>query len=271
MDILRLDLIHPEVSGNKWFKLKYNLQHIQAEGYKGLLTFGGAYSNHLTATAAAAKAFGVPCVGIVRGDELHSGANESLRFCADAGMELRFVTRAEYDLKYEEAYWDEWRAAYPDYFIVPEGGNNALGKLGTREIAQMIPEEYDTVAVSVGTGTTLAGLLDSVANSTKVLGFAPMKKGAYIAESICTKHTNWDIVDSYHFGGFGKHTAILVSFMNAFFQQTGIPLDKVYTAKMLYGVIDMVQRGIIDRNHRILVVHTGGLQGNNTIKEQLLY
>lgn len=271
LDILRLDLIHPDVSGNKWYKLKHNIATIQSQDYKGLITFGGAYSNHLTATAAACKIFNVPCIGIVRGDELHETSNASLKFCHEQGMQLVFVSRKEYDLKYQELYWEVWRRQYPDYFIVPEGGNNDLGRKGTEEIAQLIPSGYDIVACSVGTGTTLNGILNAINDTVQVYGFVPMKNGRYLAENISTEHNHWSLVDNYHFGGFGKYNEALISFMNVFYEQTHIPLDVVYTAKMFYGLLDMIKAAHIGSDKKILAVHTGGLQGNSTIKDALIF
>lgn len=271
IDILRLDLVHPHVSGNKWYKLKHNIAYVQAQGYKGILTFGGAYSNHLTATAAACDAYGIQSIGIVRGDELHAHSNESLQFCSEHNMRLEFVSRAAYDARYEESYWDYWRALYPDYYIVPEGGNNALGIQGTREILSTVKQQYDVVVCSLGTGTTFNGILDVLSVETHGIGFAPFKKGIYLKDHIQTVHPNWEVTDAYHFGGFGKHNETLVGFMNDFYTQTGIALDKVYTAKMMYGIVDLVKQGQLHPTHRILAVHTGGLQGNHTIKEQLVW
>lgn len=271
IDILRLDLVHPYVSGNKWYKLKHNIAHVQAQGYKGILTFGGAYSNHLTATAAACHAYGIQSIGIVRGDELNERSNESLQFCSEHDMQLEFVSRAAYDARYEESYWDYWRALYPDFYIVPEGGNNALGIQGTREILSTVKQQYDVVACSMGTGTTFNGILDVLSAETHGIGFAPFKKGIYLKEHIRTVHQNWAVTDAYHFGGFGKHNQELIEFMNDFYSQTGIALDKVYTAKMLYGIVDLVRQGQLSSTHHILAVHTGGLQGNHTIKEHLVW
>lgn len=270
LDILRLDLVHPHVSGNKWYKLKHNIAYVQEHGYKGILTFGGAYSNHLTATAAACKVCGIQSIGIVRGDELHKQSNESLQFCSEHDMQLEFVSRAAYDARYEESYWDYWREQYPGFYIVPEGGNNALGVQGTREILANIDKVYDVVACSLGTGTTFNGILDVIGGATKGIGFAPFKKGIYLKDHIHTSHTDWEVTDAYHFGGFGKHNEVLIAFMNDFYVQTGILLDKVYTAKMMYGITDMIQLGKIKQTKHILAIHTGGLQGNHTIKEQLV-
>lgn len=270
LDILRLDLVHPHISGNKWYKLKHNIAYVQEHGYKGILTFGGAYSNHLTATAAACNAFGIQSIGIVRGDELHAQSNESLQFCSNQGMQLAFVSRSAYDARYEESYWDYWRALYPGFYIVPEGGNNAFGIQGTREILAAIDKVYDVVACSIGTGTTFNGVLDVLSSHTKGLGFAPFKKGIYLKDHIQTSHTDWEVIDAYHFGGFGKHNEVLIAFMNDFYMQTGILLDKVYTAKMMYGIVDLIVQGKLPLTSRILAIHTGGLQGNHTIKEQLV-
>jgi 1-aminocyclopropane-1-carboxylate deaminase len=276
IDMLRLDLLHPEVSGNKWFKLKYNIEQAKQLGHTSILTFGGAYSNHLAATAAACKHYGMSSIGIVRGKDAEDDLNPTLRFCVDNGMEIIFVSREEYGLK-EDAEWQEkLQQQYNNVFIVPEGGANDWGRLGATEIAAYIPNGYTHVCVSVGTGTTMEGLRNGLTAHIHVLGYAPMKGGSYLEGEIAShvnedKNANWQLFDQWHFGGFGKSNEALITFMNGFFEQTGIPLDVVYTAKMMYGLQEQLQAGFFAADAKILCVHSGGLQGNASVKQLLTY
>lgn len=271
LDILRLDLIHPAVAGNKWFKLQENISQMRAGNYSTLLTFGGAYSNHLSATAAACKAHNIPCIGIVRGEELQEDSNATLQFCTQQGMQLVFVSRAVYDLRYDATYWQALKAAFGPVYIVPEGGNNAAGRAGIAAIAQYIQPDYDYIALSVGTGTTLLGLSDHIDKDIQLVGYIPMKSGTGYAGSFVTQHANWTLRDLYHFGGFGKKTEALILFMRNFFSQYEIPLDVVYTGKMMYGLLEDIKQGYYKPGTKILSIHTGGLQGNAAISGLLNY
>ncbi len=271
VDVLRLDEIHPVVSGNKWYKLKSYIQYIQAHSLKGFITFGGAYSNHLHAAAVAARAYGLGSVAVIRGGEFADRLNDTLLACRAAGMELRFVDRSVYDRKESDAFLDGLSAAYPGYYIIPEGGSGPLGRKGVAELCKYIPASYTHILLSVGSGTTLQGIRDIIPEDRQVLGFAPMKRGAYLNEALQCRKGNWKITDDYHFGGFGKHTPDLIEYMNRLFCRQGLPTDRVYTAKMFRGIEDLIRKGYFDGSARLLALHTGGLQGNHTLKGQLKF
>lgn len=273
ISMLRLDEVHPVVSGNKWYKLKENIAHVRGTGQAGILTFGGAYSNHLIATAAACKYYNIPAVGIVRGTYAQEVLTPTLQACVHYGMRLVFVTREEYARKTASDYINDLRTAYPDYFIVPEGGANEWGRRGAEAIAQYIPPEFTHVAVSVGTGTTFAGLRNALPEVQTVYGYVPMKNGTYLSEELrpLVPDKHWQLFDDWHFGGFGKHNPELLGFMNDFHALHHVPLDMVYTAKMMYGIREQLQAGIFPKEARILCVHTGGLQGNESVKALLEY
>ncbi len=269
MDMLRLDEVHTVISGNKWYKLKYNVEQLAKRGYKGVLTFGGAYSNHLIATAATAYKYDLKSVGIVRGEELANNLSPTLKQCIAYGMELVFVSRSEYRQKSDVEYLNTLQAKYGALYIVPEGGANELGRLGAKEIGEMIPNDYTHVCVSVGTGTTMAGIASSV--DARVLGYAPMKGGQYLKENLkeWVKENNYELFDDWHFGGFGKHKPELIGFINEFYNLNKIPLDIVYTAKMMYGINEQLTNGLFSIDAKVLCIHTGGLQGNISVSAQL--
>ena len=269
VDVLRLDEIHPVVSGNKWYKLKSYIQYIQAHSLKGFITFGGAYSNHLHAAAMAARAYGLHSIAVIRGREFADRLNDTLLACSAEGMELQFVDRSVYDRKENDVFLDGLRKAYPGYYIIPEGGSGFLGRQGVAEICKYIPPSYTHILLPAGSGTTLRGIRDTIPEDRQVLGFAPMKKGAYLNEVLQCWKGNWKITDDYHFGGFGKHTPDLIDYMNRLFCQQGLPTDRVYTAKMFRGIEDLISKGYFDGSARLLALHTGGLQGNHTLKGQL--
>lgn len=267
--MLRLDLLHPVISGNKWFKLRYNLAFAQSHQFKTVLSFGGAYSNHLIATACAASAAGLRSVGIVRGVYAAQNKTETLQHCEALGMQLHFVSREEYAQKEDEKWLQQLREKYPDTYIIPEGGNNELGRKGIAEIATLISPDYTHVAVSVGSGATFAGLRNALPESIKLIGFAPMKQGSYLAQNIATIKQNKELKDEFHFGGFGKWNKKLLDFMNEFYAQQHIPLDVVYTAKMMYGVQTLIAQNYFPEGAKLLCIHTGGLQGNVSVKSLL--
>lgn len=269
LDMLRLDEVHPVISGNKWYKLKYNVEQLAKRGYKGVLTFGGAYSNHLIATAATAYKYGLKSVGIVRGEELANNLSPTLEQCKAYGMELVFISRSEYRRKAEVAYLNILQEKHSELYIVPEGGANEWGRLGANEIGEVIPSDYTHVCVSVGTGTTMAGVADRV--NASVLGYAPMKGGQYLKENLkeWVEGNNYELFDDWHFGGFGKHKPELIGFMNEFYNLNKIPLDIVYTAKMMYGINEQLIDGFFPIHAKVLCIHTGGLQGNISVSGQL--
>ena len=264
ISIKRLDLVHPYISGNKFFKLKYNLLTAQKQGYKKLLTFGGAYSNHIAATAYAAQLFGFESLGIIRGEELASKAlNTTLNTAQQFGMQLQFVTREAYRQKQSSAYLAQLQQDYPDYYVIPEGGTNSLAIQGCQEILNKQDcENFDLICCAVGTGGTITGLIEASHPQQQVLGFSALK-GDFLAREIqqLTHKTNWKITDQYCCGGYAKTTPELLQFIRTFEHQHQIPLEQIYTGKMLLGLTDLIQPGAFPRDHRILVIHSGGLQG----------
>jgi 1-aminocyclopropane-1-carboxylate deaminase len=275
LSILRLDQIHPLVSGNKWFKLKANIKDALQQHYTSLLTFGGAYSNHLVATAAAAQASGLQSVGIVRGFHGKEQPTETLKQCEALGMQLHYVSREDYAQKRAETFLAQLATLYPGSYIIPEGGDNTNGMIGAGEIASYIPSGTNLVALAVGTGTTFAGIRNRLDNAVRMLGFPVMKGGLYLKEEIEHKldinKDNWQLNADYHFGGFAKYNRELIAFMNDFFLQHHIPLDIIYTAKMMYGIFDLLQQDYFPEGSNICCIHTGGLQGNSAVSQYLTY
>ena len=258
--IKREDLIHPFVCGNKFRKLKYNLLAATAENKKTILTFGGAFSNHIAAVAYAGKANGFRTIGIIRGEELWDKVSENptLQWARDCGMQLEFVTRSDYQSKNITAFEDQ----LSDIYIIPEGGTNALAIKGCEEILTKSDAQFDYICCSVGTGGTIAGLINSILPHQKILGF-PALKGDFLKDEIrnFVKNKNWALINDYHFGGYGKVTSELVLFMNGFFGRNQILLDPIYTAKMVFGVMDLIQKDYFPEHSKILMIHTGGIQG----------
>ncbi len=274
LDMLRLDLLHPVISGNKWYKLRLNIKHAQENGQKAIVTFGGGYSNHLVATAYACKLYGIKATGIVRGN--YEVLTPTLKECRAEGMELVFVSQEDYKNKHDGGWINKLVANFDELLIIPEGGANEWGRAGAGLINRFIKDTYTHVVVAVGTGTTMIGIRNKIDERQQVLGFAPMKQGIYLKDYISEhiqsgKNHNWQLFDNWHFGGFGKWNDELISFMNDFYYQNNIPLDMVYTSKMMYGIRDMLIAGDFDPDAKILCVHSGGLQGNASMKEKLNY
>ena len=257
-------LIHPTVSGNKYRKLKYNLQKAQSENYKGILTFGGAFSNHIAATAAAGLALNIPTVGVIRGEELASKIelNSTLKYAKSCGMHLEYVSRSDYKQKNDPAYLKLLLENFKNFYVIPEGGTNELAIKGCQEILSQADLTFDIICCAVGTGGTIAGLINSSLPTQKIIGF-PALKGGFLNEDIrkFASQSNWELWDAYHFGGYAKVDSKLITFMNYFKTTYKIPLDPVYTAKMMYGIFDAIQIGKIPKNAKVLAIHTGGLQG----------
>jgi 1-aminocyclopropane-1-carboxylate deaminase len=265
IDLLRLDLIHPLISGNKWFKLKLNFQQALKEEKQTIITFGGAYSNHIIATAAAAKQYNLKCVAYIRGDELNINSNKVLAYCNALGTKLEFVTRENYDKKDSFEFLSQIKKQHNNAFIIPEGGNNIYGVLGASEIQKYIPTQYDYICLSVGSGTTMHGLLSKINAKQKLIGFSPMKGGTYLKQGLMNNspnNNNFEIIDQYHFGGFGKVNAQIREFISQFHEQYKIVLDPIYTAKMFLGIEDLSKNHFFNNNSKILCIHTGGMTGN---------
>lgn len=263
--IKREDLLHPIISGNKFRKLKYNLEEAKQKNKKTLLTFGGAFSNHILAVAGAGAEFGFNTIGVIRGEELENNINDNptLSQAKDFGMQFHFISRDLYREKETQSFILQLQEKFGDFYLLPEGGTNFLAIKGCEEILTVEDKTFFThVVCSTGTGGTFSGLVNSSTENQKLIGFSSLK-GAFLSDVIrnfVTK-SNWIINDDYHFGGYGKVNCELIQFINAFYKQTKIPLDPIYTGKMVYGVMDLIEKDFFPPNAKILMIHTGGLQG----------
>ncbi|QIC72890.1 1-aminocyclopropane-1-carboxylate deaminase/D-cysteine desulfhydrase [Acinetobacter indicus] len=263
ISIKRLDLIHPQISGNKFFKLKYNLLAARQQGFEKVLTFGGAYSNHIAATAFAAHQFGFQSLGMIRGEELaQRPLNPTLATAQQFGMQLEFISRNAYRQKDQPDFLQRLQQQYPDFYLIPEGGTNALAVQGCREILVAEDAQFDLICCAVGTGGTFAGLIEASQQHQQLLGFSALK-GDFLTHEVAqlTTKRNWRILDDYCCGGYAKTTPELIQFIQSFEQRYNIPLEQVYTGKMLRGIFDLIDQDKIGPDQKILLIHTGGLQG----------
>ena len=277
LHIKREDLIHPFISGNKFRKLKYNLLQAKAEKKSKLLTFGGAFSNHIAAVAYAGKENNLEIIGIIRGEELESkiSENPTLTFAQNCGMKFEFVTREDYKTKATNTFIEDLKGRYGDFYLVPEGGTNSYAVKGCEEI--LTDEDYDFthICCAIGTGGTISGLINSAKAHQKIIGF-PALKGDFLSDDIrkFAKNSNWEVQLDYHFGGYAKINEELIRFINDFYKQTNIPLDPIYTGKMMFGIVDLINKGYFPKGAKIIAIHTGGLQGiegmNNNLKNKNL-
>jgi 1-aminocyclopropane-1-carboxylate deaminase len=273
--IKREDLLHPYVSGNKFRKLKYNLVQAKRENKQTLLTFGGAFSNHILAVAAAGKVQGYKTIGIIRGEELKYkiAENPTLKKAQDLGMVFDFVGREIFREKSSPKFIRQLEEKFEDFYLIPEGGTNDLAVKGCEEILTVTDEKFDYICCAVGTGGTISGLINCSKSSQQVIGF-PALKGDFLREDICkfVSKSNWDLITAYNFGGYAKVSEELILFINEFYQKHKVPLDPIYTGKMLFGVMDLINKNYFPENSKILVIHTGGLQGitgmNNLLKQK---
>ncbi|GLU43741.1 1-aminocyclopropane-1-carboxylate deaminase/D-cysteine desulfhydrase [Allomuricauda sp. NBRC 101325] len=260
----REDTIHPFISGNKYRKLKYNLLEAKKQGLQTLLTFGGAFSNHIAATAYAGHEQGLKTIGVIRGEELENNwqENPTLQLAHEHGMEFYFVSRSDYRRKNEVDFQEQLKESFGDFYLLPEGGTNTLAVTGCEEILTDTDAQFDVICSAVGTGGTLAGLINAAKPHQTVLGF-PALKGDFLTEDIRSfvQNENWRLVTDYHFGGYAKVDENLVAFINQFKEATDISLDPIYTGKMLFGIFDLVKQGAFAPGTQILAIHTGGLQG----------
>ncbi len=264
LDVLREDLNHPLIQGNKFRKLKYNLNEAQRLNLDTLLTFGGAYSNHIHATAAAAKAYGFKSIGIIRGEELaNKELNPSLKDAQVMGMELKFISRSDYRDVTQNKNFNLLQEEFPNTYILPEGGSNDLAVKGCEEILDNRTSVYNFICVPMGTAGTISGIIRSAKPHQKILGFPALKGADFLKESIesYTNQTHYEIINAYHFGGYAKFTDVLIKFVNNFSAETKIPLEPIYTGKMFYGILDLIENDYFPENSKILAIHTGGLQG----------
>lgn len=273
--IKREDEIHPHISGNKYRKLKYNIMAARAQKIDTLLTFGGAYSNHISATASMGLKFGFKTIGIIRGEELVNKIEENptLSFAQNNGMQFKFITRNLYREKGNSEFLDHLKEEFGNFYMLPEGGTNHLAIQGCEEILTKDDKSFDYICTSVGTGGTISGIINSAEPNQKIIGFSSLK-GTFLIDEIVkwTKRNNWELNSDYHFGGYAKTNNELIAFINKFKSTTGIPLDPIYTGKMLYGIVKMVQKQEFKKGSSILLIHTGGLQGiegmNKVLKQK---
>ena len=272
----REDQIHPFISGNKYRKLKYNVLKADEQNKDTLLTFGGAFSNHISAVAFAGKEFKFKTIGIIRGDELGQDLdktldqNITLRIAHAHGMKFKFVTRSDYRFKHTNKFIEDLKMEFGDFYLIPEGGTNELAVRGCEEILKD-DDIFDVICCAIGTGGTISGIINSAKDNQKVLGFPALKENFLHKEieKYTTDGKNCSLIRDYHFGGFGKVNAELVTFINNFKKETGIPLDPIYTGKMMFGIVDMVKKGVFEKGTKILAIHTGGLQGIDGMNSRL--
>lgn len=266
--IKRDDLLHPHVQGNKWRKLKYNLVQAQEEGHHTIITFGGPFSNHIYATAAAAKVLGLKCLGVIRGDK-DLPLTPTLQFAVKQGMELHFADRATYLTKDSDEYLNSLTQQYGEYYYIPEGGTNLLALTGVAEIIDELHGDFDYLCTACGTGGTIAGLVAGLQGRAQVLGFSALKGKdtltPFVSELVnqyCDEgFDNFSINFNYHFGGYAKVLPPLIDFIKNFKEVYGIQLEPVYTGKMMYGIFDLIEQGYFKKGSNIIALHTGGLQG----------
>lgn len=282
LSVLRLDNMPSPIPGNKYFKLKLNIEQAKSEGYKQLLSFGGAYSNHIHALALAGKHYGIATIGFIRGDQ-PARLNPTLQDAVDAGMQLYFVNRAEYRQRNDVEYLEELQRCYSDAYIIPEGGSNLLGVKGCMEIVDHIQHHlldgYDVITVPCGTAATLAGIAAEAGDSKRVIGFSVLKNAHYLNDEVLgflaglgrTKKTNWQIQHDFHCGGYAKVSAALAEFMQWFQANHSIPVEPIYSGKMFYGFYQLLQESssILPRGSRVVAIHTGGLQGLRGMEKTL--
>lgn len=264
LSIKREDLLHPIISGNKFRKLKYNLIEAKSLHIKTLVTFGGAFSNHILAVAAAGNENGFNTIGIIRGEELREkiNVNPTLKLAQELGMKFIFVSREVYRNKEDEGFLDHLISTEESCYVIPEGGTNELAIKGCEEIITPNLFDFTHICCSIGTAGTISGIINSSHSSQKILGFSSLK-GDFLSEQISNFVTkdNWEVNTDYHFGGYGKVNDDLITFINSFYKDTNVPLDPVYTGKMVYGVYDLIEKDYFPENAKILMIHTGGLQG----------
>lgn len=265
----RDDLIHPMISGNKWRKLKYRLKNAQHQHKNHLVTFGGAYSNHLLATAAAAAKFGFKATGIVRGEQVD---NNTLFLCKLHGMQLLFTDRDSYRDK--QQLFNQYFGGDDNAIFIDEGGASAEGALGCSELIGELTDTYDDIFCACGTGTTAAGIINGLTNhqlKTKFNAVPVFKNGGFIKDEIdrfLTSPAQYDTHTDYHFGGYGKATTELIDFVKQFVAATGIVIEPVYTGKMMYGLYDLINKGHFKPGSKILAIHSGGIWGLLGMKDK---
>ncbi len=271
----REDLTDDFISGNKFYKLKYNLIEAENLGYKTLLTFGGAYSNHIHATAAAGKKYGFNTIGVIRGEE-HLPLNPTLSSAQENGMIIEYIDRKSYRNKYDENLIQTLKEKFGDFYLIPEGGSNNLAIKGCAEIISSITTNFNFICSACGTGGTLAGLILGLNSKSFALGFSVLKGGAFLNQNIRTllSHyqkenlNNFQINPDYHFGGYAKTNTELNNFCKQFYEQHDIHIEPIYTGKMFYGIYNLMSKNYFPPQNTIVAIHTGGLQGLQGLKQR---
>jgi 1-aminocyclopropane-1-carboxylate deaminase len=259
----REDQNHPKVSGNKWWKLKYNVQEAVRQKRGTILTFGGAYSNHIYATAAACHELGLKSIGIIRGEEVLP-LNETLTFAREHGMQLNFVSRESYRKKNDPEFVKALENKFGRCFIIPEGGTNDLAVRGTEELGKNLLEtEFDYLCLPVGTGGTMVGIVNAFEGQRKIVGVPVLKDGEFLNDEIKkfvkAEYANWQLRTEYHFGGYAKRSPELMQFISNMREQ-GIPLEFVYSGKLVWAVVDLAKKGFFEKGSTVMMLHTGGLR-----------
>ncbi len=274
-EVLRLDKIHPVISGNKWFKLKYYLENALQKQSQAILTFGGPYSNHIIAAACAARETGLKSIGIIRG-ERPDALSHMLQAALQYGMDLQFISREDYRKKTESSFLNQLSLQYPGATLIPEGGAGIDGIRGCEEILQLVDNSrYSHILCAMGTATLLLGLANASRQQQEIIGISALKgfdkRPADVPYLLASeKIRNCRIIGDYHFGGYARKSPGLFKFMNELHGLTGIPTDFVYTAKLFYGTLDMIKKGLFPRDSRLLLIHSGGLQGNCSLEPGIL-
>ncbi|MBN7814117.1 1-aminocyclopropane-1-carboxylate deaminase/D-cysteine desulfhydrase [Algoriphagus pacificus] len=274
VEIKRLDLVHPEVSGNKFYKLKYNLEQAKNQNLDTVLTFGGAYSNHIAAVSSAAKALGLKSIGIIRGEKILP-LNPTLLHAEANGMNLQFISREAYRSKNEKDFLESLKEEFGSFYVIPEGGTNELAIAGTQEILTENDSDFSYIVCPIGTGGTFCGLAKSINTAQALIGISALK-GDWIFEEMedlykkykIEPEGSFQIENEYHFGGYAKSTETLIDFIWGFYEDFQIILDPIYTGKMVYAIWEMIEKDQFPKGSKILLLHTGGLQGNQGFTER---
>ena len=273
--IKRDDLLHDQISGNKIRKLKYNLLQAKSEGHNTLLTFGGAYSNHIYAVAAAGDIYGFKTIGVIRG-EPYDKLNPTLEFASSKGMHLHYISRKDYKNKYTTDTTRELNNRFGEFYMIPEGGSNSHALKGCAEIIDEIDITFDYITSCCGTGGTLGGIIAGLNGSQHAIGFPVLKGGEYLRKEIQDYilayndkvYLNWHLVPDFHYGGYAKYSEELIKFINDFKRRLKVPLDPIYTGKMMSGLFKLISNDKFKKGTRIIAVHTGGLQGIDGFNER---
>lgn len=275
VDVKREDKIHPYVSGNKFRKLKYNIKNLKSNHYSTILTYGGAFSNHIAATAAAAKICGIESIGVIRGDEIKEKLlknpkhNPTLAYARSQGMRLHFISRSDYAQKETDQEILKLEEKFGLFYRIPEGGTNSLAVKGCEEILNNDDQNYDVLACCVGTGGTISGIINASKAHQNIYGFSALKNHKHQEIHQFTQKNNWNIFEDHRFGGYAKTSNELIEFINSFYRCTGIKLDPIYTGKMMFKLFEMIDKNHFSDGTKILVIHSGGLQAVKAFNDML--